>query len=602
MSPRLLLVAFVAAALLSSSLAAADPPARPPIDAAELSTLVKSGREVAGRTIPAAALLAAIAEPPDPGTRAQAISISSSDVIGPIDLTRRHIARAFVFRDTTFGDKVDLTGSSFHAPLTFSGKTRFARDASFSEATFAGPVTMEDDVVFDERFEAFRSNFMAETRFDRVTFKRRALFSESTFRAPVSFVAARFESGSSWSSYSQLFERVSFQDTADFSDATLDGTAVFDRSMFIKEAWFSGAKLDSARFADVMFNGKATFSGAAVKGSLLFRRASFAGDVYLDALNEGRPAGDRAGELGISESRALGRVHVASSRLEKVSFGQGGDRPGGSGGARAHNLFDKPVHMALLRCDSADFTASEFRDLLDLSGAAFGRSVSFARATFAGDVSLGGAELPGAAGGAGPRGVDLSRATFEKRLSLRFDQLVEAEPWYRVWAPPRLKLVTADAATWAALEQAFRASGDLESRNEAAYLQRLLAPPLPGEGALANKLSRVLWGYGLRPWRLVAWVLAFNALFALLYWTQTRPLAEGLPPPLGRRARLGFAFDFARRTAVSFTFGHRNARTLPFKLATLAHSIGAKLLFLFVLRAAVNASPLLHGVFGKLLG
>jgi hypothetical protein len=60
-------------------------------------------------------------------------------------------------------------------------------------------------------------------------------------------------------------------------------------------------------------------------------------------------------------------------------------------------------------------------------------------------------------------------------------------------------------------------------------------------------------------------------------------------------------WSFTVRTAALPTLGWRTARTGGFKLATAVHSLGAKALFLLLLRTAVNVSPLLDDLVGRLL-
>src|SRR6185369_12960954 len=127
---RPLVVALIAAAALLSAPAWAEPPTRSAIDAAELAIVVRSGREIRGRAIPSAALAEAIALPPDPAGNDRTIAVADSEITGPLELTRRRIQRGLIFRDVTFADKVDLTGSSTEGKLTFAGKTRFVRGAT----------------------------------------------------------------------------------------------------------------------------------------------------------------------------------------------------------------------------------------------------------------------------------------------------------------------------------------------------------------------------------------------------------------------------------------------------------------------------------------
>jgi len=95
--------------------------------------------------------------------------------------------------------------------------------------------------------------------------------------------------------------------------------------------------------------------------------------------------------------------------------------------------------------------------------------------------------------------------------------------------------------------------------------------------------------------------LLVHLIFAGIYWTQTGALAEGRAPREAAVARARFALDFARKSALSLTYGHEHARTPLFKAITVVHSIGAKLMLLWLLKAVANVSPLLNELLGKII-
>jgi hypothetical protein len=167
---RLPAAAVVLALTLLSASSRADPAARPAIDAAELVILVRSGQEIVGRTIPAAALVQAILMPPDPAGNDRRIAVTNSEIVDPLDLARRLFRREFVFRDVVFADTVDLTGASTDSKLTFAGKTRFVKDVTLNQASFQAAVAFEGEVVFERSFEAQRATFLGETSFEHATF------------------------------------------------------------------------------------------------------------------------------------------------------------------------------------------------------------------------------------------------------------------------------------------------------------------------------------------------------------------------------------------------------------------------------------------------
>ena len=158
-------------------------------------------------------------------------------------------------------------------------------------------------------------------------------------------------------------------------------------------------------------------------------------------------------------------------------------------------------------------------------------------------------------------------------------------------------LVTGDSNTWGALERTFKASGDLESQNQAFFQKRLLS-----KNSLTDVASRWFWGYGVRPFRLLFWILVVHLFFTWAYWTQTESLATGIRVPIqAQLARIKFAFDFSRRTALSWSFGFRNSRSVTFKTLTLVNAMVIKLMVILFLISLSNVSPLLRELFGKLI-
>jgi uncharacterized protein YjbI with pentapeptide repeats len=592
------LAGAVAAALLSwTPPSRADAPVRSPIAAAEMIQLIHDEREIAHRTIPAADFKEALQK-----AASGIVSITDSEIVGPLDMRSQSLRLRCTFRDVTFAERADFEGSSFSGQTTFSGKTRFPKGAIFSRSNFLGEVSFEGAVAFDDWFEASQAAFNKQARFDGVAFNRKASFSGTSFRDAASFAHSRFNFGSTQLPESGAFEDTQFFGRADFSDTKFAGGVGFERAIFQKDAAFFEAGFERARFKDTFFAGKALFSGSTLTDTAIFQHTTFTGEAYLDRINAHAEA--RAGDLVFTEAIMNGRLHFAGSRLHGISFAQDHDvrllQPSFPA------VFEKSVDLSALDCDAADFTGAVFRDYADFKGASFRRFASFEGVSFGGDVNFFETEFPPAppaplAVGGDRLGLDLDGVRFEKRVDLDVDQLLDGGSWLR---PARPKLTTTDTATWATLEQAFKAAGDLHGRNEASYQRRLLAPSsdrVDREGRLANQISRIFWGYGLRPWRLAAWILVLQALFAAIYWTQTGSLAEGRDPREAQAYRVRFAIAFARRTALSWGYGYENARTPAFKAIALGHSIGTKLLLLVLLRAMANQSPWLNDLLGRIL-
>ena len=95
------------------------------------------------------------------------------------------------------------------------------------------------------------------------------------------------------------------------------------------------------------------------------------------------------------------------------------------------------------------------------------------------------------------------------------------------------------------------------------------------------------------------WMCALFALFTLVYWTQTRALASGRFKLENAWIRLKFASAFSLRTTWEVRLWLPKLRTSAFKIITLVHSIGFKVLFILLLQAFANTSPLLNELVGK---
>jgi hypothetical protein len=238
------------------------------------------------------------------------------EVDGDADLQNATFAGPVTFEEATFDDDVWITEAQFEAPASFRGATfhggsalhgetvsfedvtfeaaarfemaefgvtdfcgaDFEAVAGFQEATFAG------DVQFPE------TTFHAEADFDEADFDHDADFDDATFGGPANFRGAEFSGDARVLEDDCTFERVAFEDvanfrnstfrTADFADARFEARAMFEESAFGDDVTVAGATFaDEADFDETRFAGDADFSDCRFEGEAVFRGAEFTGEA-----------------------------------------------------------------------------------------------------------------------------------------------------------------------------------------------------------------------------------------------------------------------------------------------------------------------------------
>jgi len=182
------------------------------------------------------------------------------------------------FTGATFEGRTDFTGAEFSGPATFTG-TSFDQSPTFHEVTFGGETHFDRSQFLrtwgtDPRRVGFidcvfegRANF-SESR------NRNALFHECTFEQQADFPRAQFDLDVSGA----VFESCEFQGSANFTNATHEGTPLFGRSCHFKNlATFKGARFEGGKVVrgSVYFEGSISFERADFVGGLMLRAATF---------------------------------------------------------------------------------------------------------------------------------------------------------------------------------------------------------------------------------------------------------------------------------------------------------------------------------------
>lgn len=498
------------------------------------------------------------------------IRIENSIVYNGLDFSDVIFQRAVSFSGSVISQVARFTNSTFRGPVIFGSAV--LDEADFAQTRFLAPALF-GNITFSEGVNFSGAKFHDWTFFDNAKFENKLLSAEPeiesesriafvTFDKRVSFAGAIF-------SGKTHFFFTTFLDEAAFNQAIIQGQVSFVRCLFTKISYFSQLKEGSHTSVD---ESHLSFSGTSFKDRVYFD------NVEIKAISFKRLIGDSQEAKIISE---IGLMNAESENKDRLLI--------------PPTIIDGRVDFTNLKCAEADFSDVEFRSYVDFSRAKFTKFVTFNNAAFEEALNFTGTGFP-------PfikpqqnqesmnTGLILDGVRFQKTINLEWNQVAHS-------------LNTQRQDTWRLLEDAFKRSGNLEGQNEAMYQRRLR------EGAEANGLKqksinifeRIYWGYGVRPWRLIGWMLFLLAIFTYFYWTQTKAMAEGKSKQQGRRDRLQYALAFSLHSSRSLTYGYQNSRTPLFKFLTLFQAIGFIVLTLCLLQALANISPLLNQLVGKLL-
>jgi hypothetical protein len=402
-----------------------------------------------------------------------------------------------------------------------------------------------------------------------------------------------------------------------FRGAQFKSRADFDTAFFHNYAGF-----EAAIFEEIV-----SFNHAQLKGEVIFYKSDFPANVFFTNINdndaeeedsedndaeekisEGNNAEEKKGELIFTSVNFRERAYFNGSKLKGIWFSS---RPQHGETGRPIRIrvgqdpntpttFEKYATFRGLTCFSAHFTEVEFHDFADFSKAGFAHYVSFADTTFEKDVNFYGTTFPATQTPLQLDKMDADPNTLKDGLIL--DDVRFQRPANFEWQQVQGKVNTETRETWRLLEDSFKRASDLEGQNEAMY-QRKQSERANGNfwEQAGNKFSFYFWGYGVRPLRLGIWLLAFYCFFTIIYLMRPQSLVGNKIKWAKFWKRVIFAIKFSAQTSWKFSYGVKRARTLRFKVLTLIHSVGFKILLIFLLKAISNTSPLLNELVGKLV-
>lgn len=510
------------------------------------------------------------------------VSFLQCTIVGDVIAMDRTIDVGLTFHDVEFVGALNVKGSTFTQDLRLAGRTRLNR-LNAEGVHFTQQVSIENGPRIDELLVLTGAKVGGLFRISRA-YIHRIDAAHTTFSGPVDFSNTTFGAGGF------AFDGGSFGAHAVFDGARVQGPFTLSDWRFEEGAWFDritilpGAEM---KIANTRIGGPLIFSHADILGTLQLTGVAVGGEMYLDHVNAAlvnAPWVALHGTLRLRSTSVSGRLYAEQTALAEMDGSARRSLEDGDEIVHAPNAFANKVTFAGSRLGGADFGDAEFGGYVDFSDTQVEESLGLAHTLFRGDVTFRDARLPaaGPAGAAPRRGVFCGGVRFEHASDLKYAQVATS-------------LADRDAATLETLERQFRRGGDLASANAALFERRRLAAG-KDEGRIANFVSRVFWGYGVRPLRVLFWMALVFVASSFAYWTQ-------VPPGAGPRRRVlmkvvAFTWAVWRKPG----FGYRQAVTVPFKALTLAQPILLTSCLACFLYALSNVSPLLNDLVKKLIG
>ena len=614
-------------------------PTLKPMSRAEIATALKTGAVITSRSIDGGDIAALVLG--SSGSQKQcdphrALRIQKSYIHGDITIEperKGEETKSNVDEKEAVGNtqeptawvpiSISINGSSIQGQLSIS-KLGFACPTDFGDSTFHARLNLRravfsasfsaDGGVFKEGVEAISSQWKGPATFRRAQFIANAEFFPGSEPTHAVFVS------------DADFQDAVFHRLGNFRTSRFEGHTNFRYAQFMGEALFDHIALGagpkgyvlSGPFYMTDFAGRSSFRGATFK-SLTFFKTIFRNGVELDS-SQGR-------SLLLMRPVVGGRIDFSDAKIDRLHF-QGSMTVEGDAIFRRAQVED--VSLALV----------VFRKTVDLQGVHIRSKLTLRRIAFEGDVHLEDALLPLNNPENGQtqakRAADATEddesffsiedTTLNGGLYAGPQQILAAKPaWeFRAEQKPRFTFSTApdpdetadfegtttqtlseqakQLRTWRELKHAFQTAGNLQLQNYAEYhLRALEENEQTGLSKVSSIFSRIFWGYGLRPLRVVFWLAAVILLFAGVYFTQLGYLYADRPSIAGFALRAKAALSFSSKTAWQFKYGYENSTRPTFQAITLLESALGKLLLACFAYSLSHTSPLLDEIMKKLI-
>jgi uncharacterized protein YjbI with pentapeptide repeats len=192
-----------------------------------------------------------------------------------INIINSKINGDIFFRDVSFQEHIDLSGSVINGTVNFSKSkfnytcfenTIFERDTTFDEAVFSSYADFSSSIF--QSTATFDNARLQIADFHKATFNGPTYFGRSEFEKQASFNNARFKNET-------IFGLAQFHDVATFWNAEFSGNAWFAQVMFDEESKFDNTSFNHASFSDSNFlgmNNSASFKYCTFHKNVIFGR------------------------------------------------------------------------------------------------------------------------------------------------------------------------------------------------------------------------------------------------------------------------------------------------------------------------------------------
>lgn len=458
------------------------------------------------------------------------------------------------FSHTHFGKSADFAGTVFKARARFTSVKieHFAAFSGFGKERLTGE-KKEPAYVHGARFEG-------DADFSGAAIGAEAQFQDAVFRQKAIFFSARIGGAAGFSAVpDEKMAAALFEGEADFSYVQIGGPAYFQGAVFKGLARFNDIKIRGGAFfrAEVDPNqpdlvrtpgahfekeaifivaqvgGAAEFQGAKFGGDANFYRARFEGNVGFFAVKKYEVPTVFAGEA-IFEDAYIGgnatfngaifekKAQFAGAQLNSVAFFHSDQTTGptafhgvadfretrfGGNASFSNTVFDQFATFDHSHCDA----------LLDFDGAVFRNELSLHEAVvrvlhFSGNGQ-------GAGGAPGEK-------QFQGSVDLRgcaYDRLYKQVNSETNWSSLTARFYPYDRQPYRQLEKAFRAAGQDEMADKVFLEQQNKELGLKWDngdfdGWFFKWLHKILFNFGVRPYRLLAFALVFLLLGWWVFW------------------------------------------------------------------------------------
>lgn len=276
------------------------------------------------------------------------IEIWNATIHGQLNLSGKELRGWLALRHCVVQDAVDFSGCIFHSDLILASTTFLGtvdlrnasaeQDVNLNRTTFKVPGNSFINIEVKGYLMAIGARFLGATSFDDATFGPDVRFNRSVF--------ARLSFNSVQGKGSIHFERVRFQQQADFIGMDVDGDldftdtffasgkdarfevlkvggdATFDRANFGQKVFFDGSQIDGqGSFRGVVFANGASFTDVKVGGDLIFRHDSTNGFPAAFQLQSTGDPPDSELAADFSDARVSGNFDFRNAEVEgKSSF------------------------------------------------------------------------------------------------------------------------------------------------------------------------------------------------------------------------------------------------------------------------------------------